>query len=649
MRRQYIPAVDNPPETVYNIRAYRLPGGLFLSYLTYIFPIAAALCVIYMAWRWMPIFADPFEDAREDVPPDEGVETPKRARKALSFSSPEGRITRRDALIALVITLVYAAAAFTGLGRTSSPQSFCKFTERGRYVDIALPEETVVTKIRYFCGLHTGRYSVQLSQDGETWTDAGSLEQSYTEIFKWMDSTEEDYTPGSARYVRLIASDELWLGEIALYGADGERIDASLLEYDAGCAPLFDEQDTVPEEISYLNSTYFDEIYHARTAVEQIEGVYPYEITHPPLGKLIIAAGIQLLGLTPFGWRFAGTLFGALMLPILYSFLKRMLRSTSVAACGTVIFAFDFMHFVQTRIATIDTYAVFFILLMYLFMWRFVSGGKWRYLALSGLFFGLGAASKWTCIYAGAGLAVIWLIYWITRRRREGFWRDFILNCLFCLVFFVALPLAIYYASYYFYGTARGLGGGVGMFFTRDYFDIVWDNQVYMWEYHSDLVAEHPYSSRWYQWLVDARPILYYLERFDDGTKSAFGAFMNPVFCWAGLLAVVANAILAVKDRDGRALFIVTGYLAQLLPWVLVTRLTFAYHYFPCEVFMLLALCNVFTRLRERQPWTANRQMYVFTAACVLLFIAFYPVLTGVRTPTWYTTGFLKWFPSWPF
>ena len=614
-----------------------------MSYLTYIFPIAAALGVVCMAWRWMPIFSDHLQ------PGPEAEEAPPRPRKPLSFDAPAGRVTRRDALLALLITLAYAAAAFTGLGNTESPQSFCKFSERGRYVEIALPEETEITKIRYFCGLHTGSYRVQLSLDGTSWTDAGSLEQSYTEIFKWMDSTEEDFTPGRARYVRLVASDELWLGEIALYGADGGRIDTAELGYDAGCAPLFDEQELVPPEISYLNSTYFDEIYHARTAVEHIEGVYPYEITHPPLGKLIIAAGIELWGLTPFGWRFSGTLFGALMLPLLYVFLKRMLGSSGIAACGTVIFAFDFMHFVQTRIATIDTYAVFFTLLMYLFMWLFVSGGRWRYLALSGVAFGLGAARKWTCIYAGAGLAVIWLIYWVTQRRREGFWRDFLSNCAFCLLFFVAVPCAIYYASYYFYGTARGLGGGVGMFFTEDYAKVVWDNQVYMWEYHSDLVAEHPYSSRWYQWLVDARPILYYLVRFDDGTKSAFGAFMNPIFCWAGLLAVIANAILAVKDRDGRALFIVLGYLAQLLPWVLVTRLTFAYHYFPSEVFMLLALCNVFSRLRERDAALAGRQMYVFTAACVLLFAAFYPVLTGVRTPTWYTTGLLKWFPSWPF
>jgi dolichyl-phosphate-mannose--protein O-mannosyl transferase len=107
-----------------------------------------------------------------------------------------------------------------------------------------------------------------------------------------------------------------------------------------------------------------------------------------------------------------------------------MFGSTAVSVCGTILFAFDFMHFTQTRIATIDTYAVFFILLMYLFMWRFVSGGKLRDLALSGLFFGLGAASKWTGIYAGAGLGVIWLAYWFTKRKEERVWRDKVDGCL---------------------------------------------------------------------------------------------------------------------------------------------------------------------------------------------------------------------------
>ena len=614
-----------------------------MSYLTYIFPVLAAFFVIMVARRWMPAFAD------SSLPAD--PETGRAAKPGFGFESREGRLVKLDALLCLIITVCYAVVAFTGLGDTTAPQSWCRFTERGRYALIDLGEEYDIGIVRYYTGLHTGRYEMQFSTDGTTWWDAGTLEQEYADLFKWQDffPASEGVEETTTRYIRLVASAELSLGELAIYDSEGTQLDASGFEYDAGCTPLFDEQDTVPVRPSYMNSSYFDEIYHARTALEHIENVYPYEITHPPLGKEIIGIGIRLFGMTPFGWRFMGTLFGGLMLPILYVFLKRMTRSSAISACGTIIFALDFMHFVQTRIATIDTYSVFFILLMYLFMWRFVSGGKWRYLALSGIFFGLGAASKWTCIYAGGGLAVIWLVYWITQVKKPGFAKRFIGNCTFCLLFFVAIPAAVYYVSYYHYGTASGLDGGVGMFFTRDYFDVVWDNQVYMWEYHSDLVSTHPYSSRWYQWLVDARPILYYLEYFDDGTKMAFGAFLNPVFCWAGLLAMIANGIFAVKDRDGKSAFIVIGYLAQLLPWVLVTRLTFAYHYFPSSVFMLLALCHVWERLKQQGIFRWQRNMYAVTGVCAGLFVAYYPVLTGLRTAIWYTRGFLRWFPSWPF
>lgn len=614
-----------------------------MSYLTYMFPVLAAFFVIMVARRWMPAFAD------SRLPAD--PETGRAEKPRFGFESREGRLVKLDALLCLIITVCYAVVAFTGLGDTTAPQSWCRFTERGRYALIDLGEEYDIGIVRYYTGLHTGRYEMQFSTDGTTWWDAGTLEQEYADLFKWQDffPASEGVEETTTRYIRLVASAELSLGELAIYDSEGAQLDASGFEYDAGCTPLFDEQDTVPVRPSYMNSSYFDEIYHARTALEHIENVYPYEITHPPLGKEIIGIGIRLFGMTPFGWRFMGTLFGVLMLPILYVFLKRMTRSSAISACGTIIFAFDFMHFVQTRIATIDTYSVFFILLMYLFMWRFVSGGKWRYLALSGVFFGLGAASKWTCIYAGGGLAVIWLVYWIMQVKKPGFAKRFIGNCAFCLLFFVAIPAAIYYVSYYHYGTASGLDGGVGMFFTRDYFDVVWDNQVYMWEYHSDLVSTHPYSSRWYQWLVDARPILYYLEYFDDGTKMAFGAFLNPVFCWAGLLAMIANGIFAVKDRDGKSAFIVIGYLAQLLPWVLVTRLTFAYHYFPSSVFMLLALCHVWERLKQQGIFRWQRNMYAVTGVCAGLFVAYYPVLTGLRTAIWYTRGFLRWFPSWPF
>lgn len=574
------------------------------------------------------------------------------------------RMTRVDFCVMLLITAVYATVAFIGLGNRESPESFCEFGDRGHYAQFELAQETEIGSVMYFCGLHTGDYYLQFSTDGETWVDQTSMPQKYTDLFKWR-YAELLVEPQKAKYIRIISGSLLELGEIAVFDAEGKMLSSDSFTYPTGCSTLFDEQGTVPESSTFMNSTYFDEIYHARTAYENVRNVYPYEVSHPPLGKLIISIGIQLFGMTPFGWRFMGTLFGVLMLPILYYFLKRLFGSAAISSCGTLIFAFDFMHFVQTRIATIDTYAVMFTLLMYLFMYIYVSCDhddpllpRWKKtvpLFLSGLFFGIGAASKWTCIYAGAGLGVIWFGFWGIRAMeliRSGqasrFWKSFFSSAGQCIVFFVIIPVTVYYVSYYPYGAAKDMSG-VSMFFDREYLDIVISNNEFMFTYHSGVNSTHPYSSWWYQWLIDARPILYYLEGFDDGTKSAFGAFVNPLLCWGGLVATVTMGYMALRHRDRKALFILIGYLAQVLPWVFVTRITFEYHYFPATVFLLLAMCHVFDTLRHRNiHW--KRYVYTFTCLCVFLFIAFYPVLSGVRTPTWYTNTFLRWIPGmWPF
>ena len=108
-------------------------------------------------------------------------------------------------------------------------------------------------------------------------------------------------------------------------------------------------------------------------------------------------------------------------------------------------------------------------------------------------------------------------------------------------------------------------------------------------------------------------------------------------------------AWIGVRDRDERAIFILIGYLANLLPWVLVSRLTFAYHYFPCTVFLVLAIAYLFADLRRRDPsWKAA--VGAFTAVTVFLFVMFYPVLSGVPVSARYTGTFLKWFEdTWPF
>ena len=544
------------------------------------------------------------------------------------------RLTRADALIMAVLTLVYAAVAFTGLGNTASPETFVNMENREAELTLDI-NGGAVSHLMLYTGVGIGAYEITYTTDGADLYELAAFDQSHAEDLKWHD-VDLAYTCTGGT-IRISGWGNVWLGEVVALTADNQIVPV-MSEDQALC----DEQSLVPEKQNFMNSSYFDEIYHARTAWEHLNRVYPYEITHPPLGKLIIGLGISLFGMTPFGWRFSGTLFGVLMLPILYVFAKKLFGGKWAPAACTALMATDFMHFVQTRIATIDVYAVFFILLMYLFMYLFISGEGKKYLALSGIAFGLGAASKWTCFYAGAGLAVIWALWAVSAARKGTLdFKGFLKNCGFCVVFFVLIPALIYDLSYLPYGLASGKGNP----FSPDYIKMVLDNQRYMFTYHSELVATHPYSSHWYQWLLDIRPILYYLEYFPDGTHASFGAFVNPVLCWGGLLSLFALAYLALARRDLPSRYILLGYLAQLLPWVLVPRLTFAYHYFPCTVFLALSLGRCFD-LMVRNVKQGRRYVGLFAALSLAVFVLFYPCLAGLPVPS----GILRsWLPTWPF
>ena len=412
---------------------------------------------------------------------------------------------------------------------------------------------------------------------------------------------------------------------------------------------------------NHYNNMYFDEIYFVRTAVEHIESQPPYEISHPPLGKEIIAASILAIGMSPFGWRLAGAMCGILMLVVLYIFIKNMFGKTVIATCGTLLLGFDFMRFVQTRIATIDSFVVLFILLSFFFMYRHITTNidapfkkSLAPLALSGLFFGLSFATKWIGFYAGAGLLIIYVIrlsqlgYYYSLFKKRGFGLYLTKTLLFSLLFFVIIPAIIYYITYIPYGLARGMAPGIDMLFREDYFELVRSNQVIMFTYHSRLTAEHPFSSVWWQWILNTSPILY-VNSYVDNSRATFGAFGNPVVWWGGFVAMIAMVVRIFTHRDGKSLFILIGFLSQLLPWVLVSRILFAYHYFPSTIFIVLALSHVFNTMIERQKRAGKAAVYTYTTVSGVVFALFYPALSGIFMPSLYYSNIIKWLNTWPF
>lgn len=587
----------------------------------------------------------------------------------LDRSAVDSRFYRRDWAALLLVTLAYACFAFSHLGDIQT--ALTSWTpQQGE--SVVLEADGECATFTYLPGVapDSAHYAarvgvniqVETSQDGETWTDCGTLTDG--SVFAW--KQYQLSTPG--RYVRLTALDgSVTLNEASLFYT-GTRVQATVLSRDPAAQALVDEQQVVPAYTTYENSTYFDEIYHARTAYEHILGLEPYENTHPTLGKLIISLGIRIFGMNPFGWRFMGALFGVLMLPVLYHLLKQLFGRTRLCTAGTLLFAFDFMHFTQTRIATIDTYAVFFLLLMYdamlVFLRRDLLRDSWKKLLppllACGVFTGLGIAAKWTAAYGALGLAALFFgkllfTYWDARRRGEET-VPLLMKCgklcAWCCLFFLALPFGIYFGAFLPITTlshnAENLWGAF------------WNYQVTMFRYHSTLEATHSFASPWYEWPLDIRPIWYFAGDTQEG-YSTISAFGNPLLWWAGIPALGAAACLWWKERFRWAGLVLAGFLSVYLPWVLVPRLTFIYHYFTAVPFLVVALCGVFSLLYQRGGFArqltfpggiqcsgATLLLAAFTAACLMLFAVYFPVLSGSPTTRDYANA-LELFETWYF
>lgn len=587
----------------------------------------------------------------------------------LDRSAVDSRFYRRDWAALLLMTLAYACFAFSHLGDTQT--ALTSWTpQQGESVVLEADGEcatlTYLPSIAPDSAHYAARVGVNIqvetSQDGETWTDCGTLTDG--SVFAW--KQYQLSTPG--RYVRLTALDgSVTLNEASLFYT-GTRVQATVLSRDPAAQALVDEQQVVPAYTTYENSTYFDEIYHARTAYEHILGLEPYENTHPTLGKLIISLGIRIFGMNPFGWRFMGALFGVLMLPVLYHLLKQLFGRTRLCTAGTLLFAFDFMHFTQTRIATIDTYAVFFLLLMYdamlVFLRRDLLRDSWKKLLppllACGVFTGLGIAAKWTAAYGALGLAALFFgkllfTYWDARRRGEET-VPLLMKCgklcAWCCLFFLALPFGIYFGAFLPITTLSHNAGNLWGAF--------WNYQVTMFRYHSTLEATHSFASPWYEWPLDIRPIWYFAGDTQEG-YSTISAFGNPLLWWAGIPALGAAACLWWKERFRWAGLVLAGFLSVYLPWVLVPRLTFIYHYFTAVPFLVVALCGVFSLLYQRGGFArqltfpggiqcsgATLLLAAFTAACLLLFAVYFPVLSGSPTTRDYANA-LELFETWYF
>lgn len=647
-----------------------------------VFSFLQLLLFLLQVYQTVDIFVRghtvPLKSPQKESPPAQGW-----LPGLLPGREEEARMKRHDWGLMLAVTGLYACVAFWCLGSREMPVS-CWAPQEGETVVLQLtcPARTM----RYLPGLvvdtpgersRTGMDgSLSVSVDGLVWSEGYTPEGD--SLYTWQDLSYD----GDFSYVKITANTRnLVISELCFFDAQGEPVSYTIQYGGEGAQALCDEAKWVPDSPTWYDSMYFDEVYHARTAYEHLLGAEPYENTHPTLGKLLIAAGIALFGMNPFGWRFMGALFGVAMLPLFYHMTKKLTRSSLGAFLAVFLFAFDFMHFTQTRIATIDTYAVFFTLLMFDGMLCFWQRDLLhtpllrllRPLAVSGVGLGLGVAAKWNTAYGAVGLLVLFLWHVASSYRsltqawqRVWMQRRLCKILLACCVFFLLVPAALYGAA--FLPVLCLPGHSLGDF---------WGYQVTMFSYHSGLQATHAFSSSWWEWPVMTRPVWYHVTRApagQAGTLCTIAAMGSPLLWWGGLPAMGYAVWAAVRDRDRRARFLLVGFGSCYLPWMLISRLTFLYHYFPCVPFLAMAMglwvqrvfeqpgkrgCRlVFPSLSSRnvtgwrrlcQRWTVGHM--VTAGLCVLslgFFLLFWPVLSGSCADESYIR-WLQWLPGWYF
>jgi dolichyl-phosphate-mannose--protein O-mannosyl transferase len=89
----------------------------------------------------------------------------------------------------------------------------------------------------------------------------------------------------------------------------------------------------------------------------------PSFIVHPPLGKWMIALGQQLFGGPDdhFASRIMAVIVGSLSVLIVCRVGRRMFRSTLLGCIAGGLLTLDGMHFVQSRIAMLDIFLMFWV------------------------------------------------------------------------------------------------------------------------------------------------------------------------------------------------------------------------------------------------------------------------------------------------
>lgn len=360
-------------------------------------------------------------------------------------------------------------------------------------------------------------------------------------------------------------------------------------------------------------------------------------VVHPPLGKWLIATGMELTGpASSWGWRLAVALAGIATVFLLCRLVWRLFPSPLLVGLAGLFLAIDGVGITESRIGLLDGFiGLFALAAVYCIVRdrqsqreriaRLLEGtaagalapkAGWRpWMISAGVLLGCACSVKWSGLYLLATIGIMTVIWDGTALRavKAKVWKLETLVSRGWGNFMRLVPVAgvTYLLSWfgwfmnpsaYKHGWAAAeRAAGRGSWLPDSIADFIEYHRA-IYKFHVGLSTPHSYMAKPSGWLLQMRPTSFYWQSNDTlgadayhcDTRNCVRAITSigniPIW-WAAFVAVFVVVAYVALKRDWRGWVVLSGYIGLYLPWFMYwDRTIFTFYTVAFVPFVVLAL-----------------------------------------------------------
>jgi len=337
---------------------------------------------------------------------------------------------------------------------------------------------------------------------------------------------------------------------------------------------------------------------------------------HPNLRNILVYLSMMIFGGGIWGLKIVSLALGTLSVLLMGLTTDRIFRNKEAALMAAFFLAIDPLHIDYSRQAVHEIHMMSFALAGILFAFKFRDDRKPVLLILSGVFFGLGIASKW---YVAFPLAVtyIFLVYGILKDSRTGN------NSKLSMGFFISSALIILPFIVYLLTFIPWFGRGYGI---SEWFSL--QNTMYIeTKTHT---GYNPYGfeldTKAYLWFI--RPVAYADFVFSEGSPRVLLGFSNPLVWLLTLPATIYIFYLWRKEKKAEYFFVFCLFWITYLPFLMTSRPIWAHTAFSVLPFSFMAVSYSILKMFSGKNYRRT-VIAIYLALVISLSIPLYLLSTG--------------------